>query len=538
MKLIQYGTTKDWSEHGYECPKYDRDILKQKTAAEPTWVHFGAGNIFRAFPAAVLERLLNEGSYDRGIVVCEGFDTEIIDKAYLPYDSLSLLVVLKADGSIEKRVIGSVTEAIKADYAAKADWERLSGIFRQSSLQMISFTITEKGYVVTDSEGNALPLVQKDIEENALRPVHIMGKLAALLYERFRGTGAPIAMVSMDNCSHNGDRLKAGVLYYAEKWLEKGLVPVDFIKYLRDTSRVSFPWSMIDKITPRPDETVRAMLQKDGFEDSDLIITSKNTYTAPFVNAEETEYLVIEDSFPNGRPPLELGGLYFTDRKTVDKVETMKVCTCLNPLHTSLAVFGCLLSYEKICDEMKDELLRTLVTRMAYEEAMPVVVDPGIISPEEFLEAVLKQRLPNPFMPDAPARIATDTSQKIPIRFGGTLKAYLAKNKPLEELTLIPLVLAGYGRYLLGINDGGEVFTPSPDPRLSELMSVMEGIKLGQTGIPEEALRTLYTDKDIFGIDLYEAGLKQKIEQMFMEMIKEPGAIRNTLKKYVVSQLA
>ena len=90
-------------------------------------------------------------------------------------------------------------------------------------------------------------------------------------------------------------------------------------------------------------------------------MTSKNTYVAPFVNAEETEYLVIEDAFPNGRPKLEKGGLMFTDRETVDKVEKMKVCTCLNPLHTALAVFGCLLGYTKISDEMKDPQLVKLV---------------------------------------------------------------------------------------------------------------------------------------------------------------------------------
>lgn len=84
---------------------------------------------------------------------------------------------------------------------------------------------------------------------------------------------------------------------------------------------------MIDKITPRPDASIEALLQKDDIEGLDPVITSKNTYVAPFVNAEETEYLVIEDKFPNGRPELEKGGLIFTTRETVDKVEKMKVCT-------------------------------------------------------------------------------------------------------------------------------------------------------------------------------------------------------------------
>ena len=94
----------EWAEKGYELPKFDVEAVKAKTHAEPTWVHFGAGNIFRAFPAAILNDALNSGKYDRGVIVAESFDYEIIDKAYRPYDNLSLLVCLKSTGDIEKRV--------------------------------------------------------------------------------------------------------------------------------------------------------------------------------------------------------------------------------------------------------------------------------------------------------------------------------------------------------------------------------------------------------------------------------------------------
>ena len=145
------------------------------------------------------------------------------------------------------------------------------------------------------------------------------------------------------------------------------------------------------------------------------MITSKNTYVAPFVNAEEVQYLVIEDAFPNGRPALEKGGLIFTERETVDKVEKMKVCTCLNPLHTALAVFGCLLDYQLISKEMQNPQLKRLVEIIGYDEGLPVVVNPGIIDPKTFIDEVLNVRVPNPFMPDTPQRIATDTSQKLAI---------------------------------------------------------------------------------------------------------------------------
>ena len=92
---------------------------------------------------------------------------------------------------------------------------------------------------------------------------------------------------------------------------------------------------------------------------------------------------------------------------------------------------------------------------MGYMEAMPVVVDPGILNPYEFIGAVINRRLPNPFMPDAPQRIACDTSQKIPIRFGETIKKYIARGLDMDNLVLIPLALAGWARYLKGIKDDG-----------------------------------------------------------------------------------
>ena len=155
---------REWEEKGYELPKYDLKAVKEKTYHEPTWVHFGAGNIFRAFTAAVLNDVLNSGKYDRGIVVAETFDYEIIDKAYAPYENLSLLVSLKSTGDIEKKVIGSVVESLKADYQFEEHWARLVEIFRNPSLQMISFTITEKGYGVAPHD-----------LERGMKPVLAMG---------------------------------------------------------------------------------------------------------------------------------------------------------------------------------------------------------------------------------------------------------------------------------------------------------------------------------------------------------------------------
>ena len=525
MKLtdIEHGPISPvWAEKGYQLPKFDREAVKAKTAAEPTWVHFGAGNIFRAFPAAILQQVLDSGKYDRGVIVAESFDYEIIDKAYRPYDNLSLLVCLQSTGTIEKKVIASVTESLKADPQFTDDWARLVEIFQKPSLQMVSFTITEKGYGFNPAD-----------LERGMGAQFAMGKVTAMLYERYKAGALPLTLQSMDNCSHNGDKVKAGVFAYAEKWAEMGIVPAGFVDYVKDESKVSYPWSMIDKITPRPDAKVQKMLEEDGFEDNYTIVTDRHTFTAPFVNAEETEYLVIEDKYTNGRPPLELGGVMYADRETVDKVEKMKVCTCLNPLHTAMSIYGCLLGYTLISAEMADEDIRGLITKMGYIEAMPVVVDPGVLKPADFIGAVLNRRLPNPFMPDAPQRIATDTSQKLSIRFGETIKAYKERGLDMDNLVLIPLVLAGYARYIKGIDDEGKAFEPSPDPLLAELSAIVAPLEVKEGPQDFSCLKALYTRKDVFGVDLYEAGLGEKIEAMAAELYAGPGAVRKTLHKYV-----
>lgn len=523
-----------WSEAGIKLPNYDIEKVVEDTKKSPVWVHFGAGNIFRIFIGGICDRLLEADVTNRGITCAETFDFDIIDKIYKPYDNLTLGVTLKADGTTEKTVIGSLTECLKASTDVPEDYARLKEIFVKPELQMVSFTITEKGYALKSADGNYFPFIQADITNGPEKAKSAMAVICALLLERYKAGKAPIAVVSMDNCSHNGEKLMSSVVTMATEWLEKGYVEEDFLNYLKDESTVAFPWSMIDKITPRPADSVKKELEKLGVENMDAIITSKNTYIAPFVNAEGPQYLVIEDKFPNGRPALEKAGVYMTDRDTVNKVERMKVTTCLNPLHTALAVYGCLLGYTLISDEMKDKDLKALVEKIGLVEGMPVVTNPGILSPEEFVDEVLNVRMPNPFMPDAPQRIATDTSQKVGIRYGETIKSYVEKYGDAGKLTCIPLAIAGWCRYLLGVDDNGDEFELSSDPMIPELTKQLEGIVVGRPETYTGQLQPILSNKNIFGSNLYEAGLGEKIESMFVELIAGKNAVRTTLRKYTV----
>ncbi len=532
LNLSELKNKEQWVNKGYQLSSYDRDTMVKNTLENPKWVHFGAGNIFRGFPATLMQDLLERKIADTGIIVSEGFDFEIIDKIYAPHDNLTLLVTLNADGSIDKKVIDSLAASYKCSPKFKEDWANLQKTFAAKSLQMVSLTITEKGYSLVDSNNNYFKIALEDFEAGLENSKLFLSNLTALVYHRYKTVNWPLALVSMDNCSHNGEKLEMAMKTIATKWVENKFVEENFLTYL--DKKVSFPITMIDKITPRPDPSVVEMLKKDGFEDTEIVVTDKNTWIASFVNAEKPEYLVIQDDFPNGRLPLEKSGVFFTDVDTVNKVEKMKVSTCLNPLHTTLAIFGCLLSYSLISEEMKDPQLKKLVEIIGYEEGMKVVVDPKIINPKDFIDEVLNVRFPNPFMPDTPQRIASDTSQKLSIRFGETIKAY-AKSDTLDvkDLKFIPLVYAGWLRYLMGINDDGESFELSPDPLLEVVMPYVSSIKLGDSGPFEEQLKPLLENDKIFGVNLYEVGLSDLVLLYFSELIEGKGAIRKTLKKYL-----
>ncbi|WP_378956634.1 mannitol dehydrogenase family protein [Pelosinus sp. sgz500959] len=523
-----------WKKAGIENLNFNHEQMSASTKENPTWVHFGAGNIFRGFIAMLQQSLLNSKKVDSGIVVVETYDHEIIEKIYAPYDNLGLLAIMNTDGSLDKEIIGSIGESLIGDPSKEEDWKRIQTIFSKPSLQLASFTITEKGYSLKNSAGDYSAEVQEDMANGPRQPKSVMGKIASLAYTRYQHGQLPIAFVSMDNCSHNGDKLYNAVETIARKWVTQGLVEEGFLQYINDPAKVSFPWSMIDKITPRPADSVKDALNQSGFGSTDILCTTKNTFIAPFVNAEKPQYLVIEDKFPNGRMPLEEVGVIFTDRQTVDRVEKMKVCTCLNPLHTSLAVFGCLLGYTLIADEMKNPNLKGLVEKVGYEEGMPVVVNPQIVDPEAFIKEVIEVRFPNPYIPDTPQRIASDTSQKVGIRFGETIKAY-CERPDLDPKTLqyIPLVIAGWCRYLMGLDDQGNKMSLSPDPLLSMLQVHISGIELGNVESVGDSLEPILSNEEIFGVNLYNIGLGEKIENYFKELISGVGAVKATLEKHI-----
>lgn len=523
----------DFEKAGIKVPTYDHEKITLNGLKHPRWIHFGGGNLFRGFHAAIANELIENGELDAGLIVVDTFSKEVVEDVYHKNNNQVLRVITKGDGSLEKEVFGSIADAVFD--SAEVPNQELVKAFENKSLQLVTFSITEKGYSLTDAQENLTEIVKGDFAEGPKNPKNNIARLTSLLFGRFNAGGYPLTLLSTDNFSQNGDRLKKAVLTIANAWLENGFVDHNFIDYLNDTSKVSFPLSMIDRITPNPSKRVSEELLKDGIEGMELFKASYGAMLASFANTEETNYLVVEDEFPNGRPALEKAGVILTDRQTVNDVDEMKVTTCLNPLHTALAIFGSVLGYNSISDEMGNDDLVTLIKQIGYVEGLPVVKDPKVINPKKFIDEVVNTRLPNPYIPDTPQRIATDTSQKLSVRYGVTIQHYLRDEKlDANGLTFIQLTIAAWLRYLLGIDDKGESFELSPDPQLDYLQAQLKDVKLGFNGDLTAIVNPILSNKTLFGVNLVEEKLSETIVNDFQEMLTGPGAIAQTLRNKIV----
>ncbi|MFV0255383.1 MAG: mannitol dehydrogenase family protein [Erysipelotrichaceae bacterium] len=495
----------DLKEHSnFKLPKYDVEKVTNETIACPNWLHFGAGNIFRSYIGEICDSLLDQNLATKGIIAIEGFDEEIIDKVYDKFEGMAVSSTLRSNGDITHHVQASICKGLKLS----KDLEKIKKYFLQENLQIISLTITEKGYLIT--------------EDNIEAENNVMVIITKLLYQRYKNNQAPITMLSLDNCTKNGELLKKNIMKVATRLYEINIVEYNFIEYIK--TRVAFPISMIDKITPQPSKRVALELEKKGFEGMEILKTSKQTYIAPFVNSEETEYLVVEDNFVNGRPQFEKAGVYITSYNQVNAIEKMKVSACLNPLHTTLAILGCLLNYSNISDEMKDKELKKIISILGYDEGLKVVEKDLIINPKKFIDNVINVRLTNENIGDTPQRIAKDTSLKLNVRFGETIKSYVkSEDLDVNELEVIPLVIALWIRYLNGRDDLNNLIDRSPDPILGKY-PLIENAKIGDKPDIKPLLN------EVFDFDIYSI-MGEKIEEKYYELLMSNGKVRELIKQ-------
>ena len=214
--------------------------------------------------------------------------------------------------------------------------------------------------------------------------------------------------------------------------------------------------------------------------------------------------------------------------------ERMKVTVCLNPVHSATGPIGVVLGEELFAHMLNTNADMMKMARMvAYDEGLPVVPDPKILSPQEFVDELFNDRFPNEYLGDTNIRLAVDVSQGVGVRFGETVKAYVAKYGDASRLTAIPLGIAGWLRYMLATDDQGNTYELAPDPMNVEIPEMLKDVVIGQPDSLKDQLRPILSNERIFFTDLYKAGIGEKIEGMFREMIAGKGAVAATVHKYM-----
>ena len=111
--------------------------------------------------------------------------------------------------------------------------------------------------------------------------------------------------------------------------------------------------------------------------------------------------------------------------------------------------------------------------------------------------------------------------------------AYVAKYGDASCLIAIPLGIAGWLRYMLAVDDEGKKYELAPDPMNEEIQEQLKDIAVGHPETFTDQLKPILSNERIFFIDLYQAGVGEKIELMFREMISGPGAVKAMVHKYV-----
>ncbi len=404
-------------------PAYERGRLA------PAIVHLGVGGFHRAHQAAYLDALAAQGITmewgERGVGLLP--QDRHMAEALGPQGGLYTLVIRDAQQD-RARIIGSLTGYM----FAPDDPERVLQALAAPETRVVSLTITEGGYNVDQHTGvfdAANPTVQRDVADPA-HPTTVFGYLCAAL-ERRRAAGlAPFTVMSCDNLPGNGEIAKTAVVSFARlrddalaNWIE---------------GTVAFPNGMVDRITPQTTDADRAMVAETfGIQDRWPVMTE------PF-----TQW-VLEDTFCNGRPPLERVGVQVV--ADVHPYETMKL-RLLNASHQAMGYLGHLAGYRYIHDVMGDAEFRTFIARMMDDEITALLPPvPGIDLAA--YKRTLLERFANPKIADTVARICTDGSDRMPKFLLPSLAEALAAGRPHR---LLVLAVAGWFRYLRGVDEHGQ----------------------------------------------------------------------------------
>ncbi|MDI1247047.1 MAG: mannitol dehydrogenase family protein [Rhodoferax sp.] len=448
-------------------------------------VHLGVGAFHRAHQAVMTDAVLASGDLAWGIVGA-GLMTAGTKDALAPQDGLYTLVE-RAAGSEKLHVIGSIVEVL----GGAADLSQVLARMCAPSTRIVSLTVTEKGYYLDPASGKLqlqAPAIQADLATPGT-PRTILGLIVQALKHRKANAIAPFTVLSCDNLPSNGKTAKAAVLAFARE------VDGELASWIE--ASVSFPCSMVDRITPATTDADRAYVNAQlGLQDAWPIVT------------EQFVQWVIEDNFSMGRPDWTLGGAVFSNE--IEAWEDMKL-RCLNGAHSTLAYLGQLTGRETVADAMQLPLITGLLDAL-WMEVRGVLKAPTGVDPADYVEQ-LKLRFCNPALKHRTAQIAMDGSQKLPQRLLSTLRERLAAGLPSPALAT---AIAAW--MLFAVKTAHTPGAVLNDPLSNDILA-----QAGASNDSTTIIDNLLSIHKIFGTDLKtNAGFKAEVLDGLRQLAAHP----------------
>ncbi|WP_076417919.1 mannitol dehydrogenase family protein [Colwellia sp. UCD-KL20] len=407
MKLLCDKSLHELANKGVDVPTYRSEHHKPEIGI----VHIGPGAFFRGHQAWYTHQALQSQGGDWSICAVSMRSTGVSD-ALTPQNGLYSLAQL--DNKNSYQVVGSITEVLIATQQYKAVIERLS----TSNTKFVTLTITEKGYCL-NNEGH-LDLTHSEIiqdlatakESNSAQAITAVGILTnALAIRKAKGL-APFCIVSCDNITDNGKKLRAAVIQFAQAfdndladWLSKYLI---------------CPCTMVDSITPATDDSLRELIEEE--------FSIKDNWP---IKRESFLQWIIEDCLPEDRPAWEEAGAVLTS--DVEGFENAKL-RLLNCPHSTLAYIGVLLGCETVFDAMQKPNLVAFIEKMVDEEIIPSFISPKELDAKAYSNEIL-ERFRNPAIRHLLAQIAWDGSQKLPMRILPIIEQNLNDKRSIASLS-------------------------------------------------------------------------------------------------------
>jgi len=460
-------------------PKYDRDNT------EIGIVHIGPGAFHRAHQAVYTENAMNLAGGNWGICGVS-LRSATARNVLAEQDNLYTLAIL--DKKINYQIIGAIQELLVASEQSEQVLARLSA----QTTKLVTLTITEKGYCL--GANGRLDLQHADIVhdlQNTHSPKSAIGYLVQSLKQRKAKYINAFNVLSCDNVSGNGDKLRQAVIDFAAQ-LDKSLA--DWIKL-----NVAFPNAMIDSITPKTEDyTVDAVSQKIGACDQ-----------WPIQREQFTQW-VIEDNWNGERPAWHKVGVVFTS--DVDGFEKAKL-RLLNCLHSTLAYAGSLAGFETVFDVTSNNDFYAFICKLAKEEVIGSFEPPKELDVESYSTEIIERFL-NPEIRHLLSQIAWDGSQKLQMRILPIIEDNLELGRSTK---LLSLSLACWFEFIANaLKNGKEIIDPLADE--------FAQISLIQSNNVEEVIEGFLGIKSIFGTELIKNQLLKNQLITCLSLLRKDGA--------------